>query len=392
MSGRTQRHILHVDMDAFYAAVEQRDDPELHGRPVLVGGSPEGRGVVSAASYEARPFGCHSAMPMAQALRLCPQAVVLPVRMERYAEVSRQVFAIFERFTPLVEPLSIDEAFLDMTGSTRLFGPPEEIARALKRGIRAETHLTASVGVAPNKFLAKLASELQKPDGLVVVPFDRVQAFLDPLPIARLWGAGRVTLRRFEEIGVRTFGDARRLSRARLRERFGEVGEHFHELVRGIDDRPVVPDREAKSISHEHTFAHDVEDLAYLRGVLLGQTEHVAGRLRQHDLVARTVTLKIRSPEFVTITRRSTLPAPTDRTDILWQAVAELFDRWAQRRPHPVRLLGAGVAQLSAAAGQQLALFDQAEADRRRQLDHTVDRIRQRFGRDAIRRGLRPDE
>ena len=214
-------HILHVDMDAFFASVEQLDQPELRGKPVLVGTRPEERGVVAAASYEARKFGCRSAMPMGAAMRLCPEAVVVPPRGKRYAEVSAQVFQILVQFTPLVEPLSIDEAFLDVTGSVRLFGQPEEIAREVKRRIQAETELTASVGVAPNKFLAKLASDLDKPDGLMVVPQDGIQAFLDPLPISRLWGVGKATLPRFEELGIRTFADTRRFSEAVLRDRFG---------------------------------------------------------------------------------------------------------------------------------------------------------------------------
>jgi DNA polymerase-4 len=387
MGGTAGYPILHVDMDAFYAAVEQLDRPELRGRPLLVGGSPQERGVVAAASYEARPFGCRSAMPMAQALRLCPKAIVVPPRFERYEEVSRHVFEIFERFTPLVEPLSIDEAFLDVEGSVRLFGTPEQIAREIKQRIRAETKLTASVGVAPNKFLAKLASDLKKPDGLVVVEADRVQAFLDPLPISRLWGVGKATLPRFEAIGVRTFRDARRLSEAELRDRFGEAGEYFYRLVRGIDDREVVPDREAKSISNEMTFPVDIEDFDYLRAVLLDQAQHVAQRLRRQGLIARTVNVKIRSGDFTTITRRTTLEASTDQTDLLWQAAGELFDKWLRDRPFPVRLIGVGLSQLGAQAGQQLSLFGQDEARRRRALDRTIDSIRDRFGDDAIGRG-----
>jgi DNA polymerase-4 len=390
MSSSGPRYIVHVDMDAFFAAIEQLDRPELRGKPVLVGGDPHGRGVVSTASYEARPFGCHSAMPMAQAVRLCPQAVVVHPRMERYVEISRQVFEILEQFTPLVEPLSIDEAFLDVTGSERLLGPPEQLARELKRRIHAETKLTASVGVAPNKFLAKLASDLQKPDGLVVVPADGIQEFLDPLPIERLWGVGKATLKRFEELRVRTFGDARRLGEGELRREFGEVGEHFYHLVRGEDDRPVVPDREAKSISHEQTFATDVTDPDYLRSMLLQQTEDVARRLRRHNLLARTVFIKIRRYDFQTITRRTTLETPTDQTAVLWQAAAELFEEWIRAGAPPVRLIGMGVAQFFNEQGQQLQLFDQATAKRRRSLDRTLDRIRERYGRDAISRGQPP--
>jgi DNA polymerase IV len=390
MSASVDCPILHVDMDAFFASVEQLDHPELAGKPLLVGGRPEARGVVAAASYEARPFGCHSAMPMAKALRLCPQAIVVPPRFERYEEVSQQVFEIFEQFTPLVEPLSIDEAFLDVAGSIRLFGPPEQMAADLKHRIRAETKLTASVGVAPNKFLAKLASDLKKPDGLVVVPPDQVQAFLDPLPISRLWGVGKATLPRFEEIGVRTFRDARRLSEAELRERFGETGTEFYRLVRGIDDREVVPDREAKSISNEITFPVDLDDHEYLRAVLLEQTEQVARRLRRSDLMARTVTLKIRSGDFTTLTRRMTLGASTNQTDLFWQAARELFDEWARQQPFAVRLIGVGLSQLGTEAGQQLSLFGRHETECRRALDRTLDSIRDRFGDDAISRGSRP--
>ncbi len=385
MSTAPDRHVIHVDMDAFYAAIEQRDHPELRGKPVLVGGDPRGRGVVSTASYEARPYGCHSAMPMATAVRLCPQAVVIRPRMERYVEVSRRVFAILEEFTPLVEPLSIDEAFLDVTGTTRLFGSPVTIAQTLKRRIHEETELTGSTGVAPNKFLAKLASDLEKPDGLVVVGEDEVQAFLDPLPISRLWGVGKATLPKLERLGVHTFGDLRRLSAEELRDRFGESGDHFYRLVRGIDDRPVVPDREAKSISHEVTFPTDVSDRAYLRSILLDQVEHVARRLRRHRQFGRTVTVKIRAGDFTTITRSATLPEPTDCTDTLWEATAALFDEWLRKRRYPVRLIGMGVSHLSPQVGRQLQLFEGAPAASR--LDQTVDRILDRFGNGAIHRG-----
>jgi len=390
MPNTSSRHILHVDMDAFFAAIEQRDDPTLRGRPVLIGGSPEGRGVVSTASYEARPFGCHSAMPMTQALRLCPHAIVLPGRMRHYAEVSRQVFEVMEQFTPLLEPLSIDEAFLDVTGSIRLLGSAVAIARELKRRIFAQTQLTASVGVAPNKFLAKLASDLEKPDGLVLVDSEHVQEFLHALPIARLWGAGRVTLQKFTELGVATFGDACRLSAAELRSHFGEVGEHFYSLVRGVDDRPVIPDREAKSISHEHTFATDVADRTHLRRFLLEQLEQVARRLRRHGGFARTVVLKVRTPDFRTYTRRQTLDQATDETDVLWQAAAELFEEWCRGSRARVRLIGVGVTQLQAGGQRQFGLFEQPLSERRRRLDRTVDEIRGRFGPGSISRGGNP--
>jgi DNA polymerase-4 len=374
-------------MDAFFAAVEQLDQPELRGKPVLVGKRPEERGVVAAASYEAREFGCRSAMPMGAATRLCPEAIVVPPRGKRYAEVSAQVFEIFAEFTPLVEPLSIDEAFLDVTGSTALFGQPQEIALKIKERIQSSTQLTASVGVGPNKFLAKLASDLEKPDGLVVVPPDGIHAFLDPLPISRLWGVGKAILPRFEEMGVRTFADTRRLTEDDLRSRFGEAGGHFYRLVRGIDDRAVIPDHEAKSISHEVTFPVDVGDYEHLRSVILGQTDQVARRLRRHRLLGRTVTFKIRSGDFKTITRSKTLDESTDQTEIIWASVATLFEEWCRQEPPAVRLIGIGVSQLSTGDGQQLSLFGQEEAARSRQLDRAIDEIRDKFGEGAIGRG-----
>ena len=387
MPGTGDRCILHVDMDAFYAAIEQLDRPELRGKPILVGGDPQGRGVVSTASYEARPYGCRSAMPTAKALRLCPNAVVIKPRMERYVEVSKQVFEILDEFTPLVEPLSIDEAFLDVTGSIRLFGPPDQIAWNLKQRIREETQLVASVGVAPNKFLAKLASDIEKPDGLVVVPDDRVREFLDPIPISRLWGVGKATLPKIEALGVRTFGDLRRHAESELRGPFGETGEQFYRLVRGMDDRRVVPDREAKSISHEVTFAIDVDDHDQLRAVLLEQLDHVGQRLRRNGRLARTVTLKIRTADFSTITRSKTLATATDVTDVLWSSTAELFKTWSRGKVAPVRLIGVGVSQLSTEKDQQLALFGEEDVQRHRDLDRTIDQIRERYGDDALSRG-----
>ncbi|UCE58906.1 MAG: DNA polymerase IV [Phycisphaerales bacterium] len=392
MSRRSERYILHIDMDAFFAAVEQLGNPELQGQPVLVGGDPKGRGVVSAASYEARAFGCHSAMPMAQALRLCPDAAVVRSRIDRYAEMSGEVFDIAECFTPLIEPLSIDEAFLDITGSTRLLGPPEKIAGDLKERVREQTQLTASVGLAPNKFLAKLASDLDKPDGLVVVTPQNFQDVLDPLPISRLWGVGKATLPRFEAMGIHTFKDARRLTFEEMAREFGSAGEHFYQLVRGIDDREVVPDRQAKSISHEVTFATDVKDHDHLRSVILDQMDHVLRRLRRQRLVARTVNLKIRSSDFKTITRSTTLDTATDRMDLLLGAASGLFEAWQRTRPGAVRLIGVGVSLLGTDEGQQLQLFEQEADARGRQLDRTVDEIRDRFGDDAIGRGTHISE
>jgi DNA polymerase-4 len=332
-------HILHVDMDAFYAAVEQRDRPALRGQPVLVGGL-GGRGVVCAASYEARPFGVHSALPMSTARRLCPQAVVVPPRLGYYAQISRQIREVFLSFTPLVEPLSLDEAFLDVRGCEGLSGPAPEIARRIKDWINGDTGLIASVGVAPNKFLAKLASDHGKPDGLVVVLPEQVAAFLAPLPVGRLWGVGRKAEQRLHALGIRTIGQLGVLPERVLADHFGEAGRHVWRLAHGEDDRAVVPDREAKSISTETTFPEDLGDREALRAWLLDQVEHLAARLRHAGLRARTVELKVRSSDFCTRHRAQALPEATDATDELWRAARVLFDRGVGRDVLPLRLLG----------------------------------------------------
>jgi len=379
--------ILHVDMDAFYASVEQRDRPELAGQAVIVGGDPDRRGVVSAANYEARRFGVHSAMPAATARRLCPHGVFLRPHIDHYAAVSREIREIFGRYTPLVEPLSLDEAFLDVGGSEGLFGPAPEIGRRIKREIRDELKLVASVGVAPNKFLAKIASDLKKPDGFVVVQPDRVQAFLDPLPVSRLWGVGKAGGRSLEGLGVRTIGQLRRLPADVLTARLGSMGEHLWRLARGIDQRPVVPDHQAKSISHETTFAVDVADPEVLRAWLLELVEQVARRLRRHGLRARTVELKVRFPDFRTITRSQTLPEPTNVTAELWQTAVAILEGRLPRPCPPVRLLGFGTHGLDASGRVQRHLFDEPARQRQSQLDAATDAIQARFGIGAIRRG-----
>ncbi len=371
-------------MDAFFAAIEQLDRPELRGRPVLVGHDGP-RGVVTTASYEARPFGCHSAQPMAVAQRLCPHAVIVPVRGERYRRVSRQVFELLETATPVVEPLSIDEAFLDVTGCP---GDGETIARRLKRRILETTGLTASIGVAGNKFLAKLASDLDKPDGLTVISDERIDEVLLPLPVGAIWGLGGKAAARLEREGVRTIGDLRRLSEAQLRRRFGAMGERFYRLARGLDDRSVTPDHRAKSIGHEQTFGQDLVDPSAVRAVLLEQVEQVARRLRRQGLAARAVTLKVRFGEFETITRATTLPRPTDVTAELWRAAAELFDRWAAAGFRPVRLIGVQAGRLGRGE-DQLALFAQPGRERQRRLDAALDGITARFGKRAVHRGTR---
>jgi len=379
--------ILHVDMDAFYASVEERDDPRLVGRPVIVGGSAEGRGVVCAANYAARKFGVHSAMPAMQARRLCPQAVFLKPRIDYYAEVSTQIREILESFTPLVEPLSLDEAFLDCTGSEPLFGPSAQIGRMIKQRIRAKLRLVASVGVAPNKFLAKIASDQGKPDGFVVVEPDQVQAFLDPLPVGRLWGVGKVTGRVFERLAIRTIGQLRQLPVAMLEDQFGSSGRHYWELAHGIDHRPVVPDREAKSVSHETTFATDIADDEILRAWLVELVEQVARRLRRQDIQGRSVELKVRLADFSTLTRSLTLPRPTHVTQELLDAGLELLTTRLPARRLPVRLLGFGVHRLGETGPVQQQLFDQPERERQRELDRVADQIAAKFGKSGLRRG-----
>jgi DNA polymerase-4 len=376
--------ILHVDMDAFFASVEQLDNPQLRGKPVLVGYDGP-RGVVAAASYESRKFGCRSAMPTAVAKRLCPQAIIVPVRFGRYGEVSRQVFAIFESYTPLVQPLSVDEAFLDVAGSVRLFGSPESIAQQIKDRIRATTGLTGSVGVAPNKFLAKLASDMNKPDGLTVISEDNVDTILPPLPVEKIWGIGPKTTRRLNDIGVRTIGDLRRLSSDLLKLRLGDDAEHYRKLAFGIDDRVVSPDRDAKSIGQEQTFDQNLTDPEAVRSVILGQAEQVGARVRRNGVVARSVTVKIRYGDFETITRRTTLADAADSTAALWTAAKTLFDAWASSDFRPVRLIGVTAGQLSPAENHA-SLFTDPAREKEKRLDSVVDQINAKFGKRAVHR------
>jgi nucleotidyltransferase/DNA polymerase involved in DNA repair len=375
---KTDRIILHVDMDAFYASVEQRDDPNLKGRPVIVGADPKegrGRGVVAACSYEARKFGVRSALPISQAWKLCPQGAFVPVRMDRYVEVSKQVMEVLHRFTNLVEPLSIDEAFLDVSGSTALFGAPEQIARAIKKQISEATGLCASVGVAPNKFVAKIASDLKKPDGLVIVKQDEVEEFLQHLPISKLWGVGPKTEERLHQMGIRTIGALRA----------NPQGDHLHELAYGRDNRPVVPDWEARSISNETTFEEDTKDREILLRTIRRLSESVGRRLRVEDLRARRVTLKFRYEGFETHTRQMTLERPTQSDDEIVRSAVSLFEQFPLDRK--VRLLGVGSSDLtrSAEVPSQLGLF--AEPANNGVLDRTVDAIRTKFGNDSVRRG-----
>ena len=385
-----QRAILHIDMDAFYASVEEREQPGLVGRPVIVGGSPSGRGVVSAANYAARQFGIHSAMPMARAVRLCPEAVCLPVRMQLYAAVSHQIREIFHRYTPLVEPLSLDEAFLDVTLSERLFGSAETIAHSIKEAIRDELSLVASVGIAPNKFIAKIASDLDKPDGFVEVKADEIQAFLGPLPVSRVWGVGKATGKELARLGITTIRQLRQQSEQVLLDRFGKFGSHLWHLANGIDERPVVSDAEAKSISNETTFDTDIGQRDTLQAWLMELTEQVCWRLRQHELYGRTVQIKLRFPDFSTITRSHTLAEATQQTSQVWQAALELFNKAMEKESRPLRLVGVGVSGLGDKAHRpqvQADMFEQPNDTRQSQLDDVADAIKSRFGSDGIRRG-----
>jgi DNA polymerase-4 len=371
-------------MDAFFASVEQLDNPALRGKPVLVGYDGP-RGVVAAASYESRVFGCRSAQAMAIARRMCPHAVVVPVRFARYRELSDQVFGIFESYTPAVEPLSIDEAFLDLSGCERLLGDFEAVAREIKQRIRDEVFLTGSIGVAPNKFLAKLASDMHKPDGLTIIRREDVRRLLDPMPVGKLWGIGPKTASRLSDIGIKTVADLLRAPLEVLVDRLGTDAEHYRNLALGMDDRPVVSDREAKSIGHEQTFGVDLSDPDSVRDVMLEQSEQVAARLRRHGLRARSITVKIRFGDFQTVTRRCTLAQPSDATREIWQAARGQFDRWAATGFHPVRLIGVSAASLESGT-RQLELFANPDAERQKRIDQTLDQIRQKFGATSIGR------
>jgi len=384
------RAILHVDMDAFYASIEQLDDTRLQGQPVIVGADPKeghGRGVVAACSYEARKFGVRSALPIGRAWKLCPEGVFVRPRMKRYVEVSGQVMGILRQFTNLVEPLSIDEAFLDITGSIALFGAPVQIARAIKKQIREETGLTASAGVAPNKFLAKIASDLKKPDGLVVVEQDQVEAFLRDLPIARLWGVGPKTEDRLHEMGLHTIGAIRARTQEDMTRALGSnLGAHLHALAQGFDERPVVPNWEPKSISNETTFEEDTRDRELLVQTIRRLAESVGRRLRRENYRARKVTLKIRFEPFDTHTRQTSVKRPIDGDDDIIRLALSLFDQFPLDRR--VRLIGVGTGEIVRPGEEpaQMGLFD--EPQKESVIDRTVDKIREKFGEDRIRKGL----
>jgi DNA polymerase-4 len=371
------RSILHIDMDAFYASVEEQDRPALKGKPLIVGGT-SGRGVVAAASYAVRRFGVRSAMPMREALRRCPEAICVPPRMARYREVSERVFAIFREFTPLVEGLSLDEAFLDVTASRQLLGSAESIGRDIRRRILEQTGLTASVGIAPNKFLAKIASDLNKPDGMCRIGADNMRDVLDELPIEKLFGVGPKTLPAVHAAGIRKIGDLRLAGDEVLWRAFGKHGKSMLSLACGQDERPVEPNREEKSISAEETFAVDIRGSAPLAVQLLRLADRAASRLRAHELAAGSVRIKVRRADFTTYTRQLTLGRPTQDSGVVAAAARALLERWLATQPYAaVRLLGVTVSDLQVMMQADLFTGGPARVSR---LDSAIDGIRGRFG------------
>lgn len=377
-------HIIHCDLDAFFASVEQLDHPELLGQPVIVGGNAQSRGVVSTCSYEARKFGVKSAMPMARALRLCPGAVYLPVNMPRYVEVSNQVFSILADYSPMMEPLSIDEAFLDVSGTQALFGSPEDIGRQIKQRVRAEAGLTISVGISYNKYLAKLASDISKPDGLLTIKQEQALELLAPLPVSRLWGVGEKGQTQLHAWGIHTISDVQKLPAGWLEERMGIGGRLCWELAQGIDHRRVEPERERKSLGREITFPHDVDDTEYLQHLLQVFTAELCPRLRKMKRSASTITIKIRFNTFKTITRSCTIPA--SNTERLVADVAIRLLLQAYQGSPPLRLIGLTLGNLSTAGGlEQGALFDE-QGQKNHSVDLLMDNIRERFGPESIKR------
>lgn len=378
------KSIIHLDMDAFYPAVEVLDNPALKGKPVIVGGSVE-RGVVSSASYEARAYGVHSAQPIATARKLCPKAVFLPVRMNRYRDVSKQIFEIFYRFTPLVEPLSIDEAFLDVTGCRRLFGSAAEMARQIKAAVRNETRLTISAGIAPSKFVAKIASDMDKPDGLTLVPSDSVSAFLDPLPIGKMWGAGKVMQKTLARMNIHTFKDLRLADPGLLERKLGIHGTHMQLLAMGLDERDVIPVHEIKSVGHELTFREDILSLDEARKKLLSLAMRVGHRMRAKKLLGKTVSLKVKYHDFRQITRSETLPRATDDGHQIYKDVCRLLTKTGVGQK-PVRLLGISMSNLTPTdQARQLSLFESPSSfNKRKELNRALDSITYKHGSQIV--------
>jgi len=386
-----EKTVLHLDLDAFYASVEQLDNPALRGRPVIVGGH-SSRGVVSAASYEARAYGVHSAMPMARASRLCPEATILPVRMGRYRDLSQQVFAVYHEFTDRIEPLSIDEAFLDVTASIRLFGAGREIGQAIRHRVRERTGLTVSAGVSFNKHLAKMASDRAKPDGVLEVRRDQVEDFLHPLSVGELWGIGQVGVGKLEQHGILRVADIVRVDEDRLKKLLGnKAGEQIWRLANGIDEREVVPEQEEKSVGAEKTFLQDLYTVADFEKALLLLAEEVGRRIRSKKYGGRCVTLKVRYDDFTTLSRSQTKSMALRTTAGIYQAARELLERTASA-DKPVRLLGITLSRLENDNAGQVELFADQQEARREKLDKAVDSLRTRFGANGVVRGTLLDE
>jgi DNA polymerase-4 len=383
--------ILHVDMDAFYASVEQLDDPRLKNKCVIVGGT-SNRGVVSAASYEARKFGIHSAMPIYQARQKCPHGIFVPPRMGRYKEVSKKVMALLNDFSPLVEPVSIDEAYLDITGTRRLFGEPHEIALEIKRKIKETVQLTCSVGVAPNKFLAKIASDLDKPDGLTVILPHEVPQFIESLSVNQVPGVGKKLLHQLEALGIHTLGDVQRLPEKALLKHLGKFGERLRALSAGSDDSPVSPHSPHKSISSERTLPADTRDGRLLKRYLLSQSAEVARQLRLAGVRAKTITVKIKDESFKIVTRRATIDIPTQSSNTIYKHAVQLLE--AYKITQKIRLIGVGTSGFSpVTASVQMDLFDSGDetADGWEKIDRALDSISTRFGKDVVGRASLKD-
>lgn len=381
-------NIMHVDMDAFYAAVEQMDNPELKGKPVIVGGI-SNRGVVSTASYEARKYGVHSAMPIAEAKRLCPHGIFLPGRHERYSEVSRQIFAILYQYTPIVEKVSIDEAFLDLTGCSRLFGNSIQIGRRIKADIYNKFGLTASIGLASNKFLAKLASDMEKPDGFFVIEEKDIDKILEPLDVGKIWGVGKRTAEILKSKGIDTIGRLKTLTIEELETLLGKNGVRLYYLSRGIDNRRVEVNNPVKSISHEETFAEDISDRNLILASLLRMSIKVSRRLRKAGLVGNTIEVKIRYGDFTTYTRSISISVGTNQTDIIYQKAIYLLEK-NKLLNRPIRLLGVGVSNLSPEGPEQLSLFENNL--KMEKLAKTIDLIRDKFGETSVIRARNLDD
>ncbi len=379
--------VLHADMDAFFASVEQLDNPTLKGVPVLVGGD-GGRGVVAAASYEARKFGCHSAMPMAVALAKCPHAAVRAPRFDRYSEISQQFINILRDQSPLVEPISVDEAFVDVSGSQLLLGSGPTIARALRARVYEELKLTVSVGVATSKFVAKIASDLRKPNGFTIISSEQTRDTLAPLAISKMWGVGPKTLPKFTNAGIHTFGDLQKLSEEQARAQLGESGAQWRQLALGIDEREVINEHDAKSVGQEETFESNVGDMAVLRAVLQEQCDRVSLRLRAYDGLAKCVTLKVRLANFDTFSRQKKLNPFTDSTKTIWQTADALLAAWRRESALPLRLIGVSVERIDRALAEvQPELFPDPAAEVQRKLDSITDAVARKYGPEALHRG-----